>query len=200
MERRHFFRLGLQKALQTVVNGVESGVEQRSAGWFRPPYAQREMAFLLSCTRCDRCIQACPHGVLFALPLRVGVRAAATPAMDLLTHGCHLCSDWPCVQVCEPSALQRPAVETGAGPPLPRLAQVTIDPGLCLPYQGPECGACGSVCPIPGAIHWAGPRPTIVASLCIGCALCREACVTTPKAVKVQTLRREPEADSPPPA
>ncbi|MBF0400193.1 MAG: hypothetical protein HQL80_02885 [Magnetococcales bacterium] len=192
MERRQFFRLGFEKAVKTAVEWADSAVESRAGRCFRPPYAQREMAFLLTCSRCDRCIQACPHHVLFALPLEMGPQLAATPALDLLNHGCHLCSDWPCVRACEPGALRRPV---GATPeaviPLPQLATARIDPNRCLPYRGPECGACGSVCPVPGALRWDGPRPAIVSGLCVGCGLCREACVTTPKAVELQTLRKE---------
>lgn len=196
MERRAFFRLGFEKAVQTAVAWADSGVEQRARGWFRPPYALREMAFLLACTRCDRCIEACPHQVLFPLPLERGPQVVATPAMDLLTHGCHLCADWPCVRVCEPGALRLPTVAEGEVPPLPRLAMVQIDTTRCLPYRGPECGACGSVCPVPGALRWDGPRPTIVTARCVGCALCREACITTPKSVTAQPMRKESHAES----
>ena len=69
-----------------------------------PPFAVDELDFLLACTRCDKCIEACPHDVLFKLPARTGLQAAGTPAMDLLNRGCHLCRDWPCVAACEPDA------------------------------------------------------------------------------------------------
>ncbi len=39
-----------------------------------------------------------------------------------------------------------------------------------------------------------GPRPTVVAALCVGCALCGEACITTPKAVVAHPLRGDPYA------
>ncbi len=148
--------------MKTVVELVDSAVERHAGRWFRPPHAQGEMAFLLACTRCDLCIQACPYGILFPLPLAQGVQVVGTPAMDLSTQGCHLCSDWPCVRVCEPGALRLPRVADGVVPPLPRLATITLDPARCLPYQGPECGACGSVCPVPGALAWEGPRPISV--------------------------------------
>jgi ferredoxin-type protein NapG len=185
MERRQFFRLGMDKALKAVVHLVDSTVSRQAGRWFRPPYAMPEMGFLLACTRCDKCIQACPHEVLFPLPMEMGVQVGATPAMDLLNHGCHLCAEWPCVRVCEAAALQLPE---GQPPPLPRLAQVSIDAGVCLPYRGPECGACGSVCPVPGALRWEGHRPTVVKGVCVGCALCLEACPTLPKSVLVQPL------------
>ena len=194
MQRRHFFRLGVEKALQTAIQWVDSRVERRAERWFRPPYALREMDFLLACTRCDRCINACPHQVLFPLPLERGAEVAGTPVMDLLTHGCHLCTDWPCVQVCEPGAMRLPVAGSGEKPALPRMATVTIDPARCLPFRGPECGACGSVCPVPGALRWEGPRPAVVPALCVGCALCLEACVTDPKSLLLKPLKSEADA------
>ena len=184
MERRQFFRLGMGKALEGLLQWADNK-NGPTGNWFRPPYALAEAAFLRACTRCDHCITACPHEVLFALPARLGNQVAGTPAMDLLNRGCHLCADWPCVQVCEPNALRLPSETETAQL---RLARVDIDPAHCLPYRGPECGACGSICPVPGALFWDGPRPSIVAELCVGCALCREACITTPKAVVAQLL------------
>jgi len=78
--------------------------------------------------------------------------------MDLSSRGCHMCSDWPCVLACEPGALGRKQDDLGA---FPKLAKVTINEDTCLPYQGPECGACA------------------------GCALCREACITIPNSITI---------------
>jgi ferredoxin-type protein NapG len=152
-----------------------------------------ELDFLLACSRCDKCIEACPHGVLFELPAHTGIQAAGTPAMDLLNRGCHLCLDWPCVSACEPGALRRPEQEEGRPAPV-KLARVRIDPETCLPYSGPECGACAHSCPVPGALEWEGGlRPVVNDDRCTGCALCREACIMEPKAVEVSVLIPEEE-------
>jgi len=193
MKRRDLFRLGAQKTAQAVLEIAGAKAAARAKNWIRPPYALEELDFLLACTRCDKCIEACPHDVLFTLPARRGLQVVDTPAMDLLNHGCHLCEDWPCVTVCEPGALRFPdqdKEEAGAGgdppPPLPKLARVTINENACLPYSGPECGACRPVCPVPGALAWeGGTKPRIVQELCTGCALCREVCVVHPKAVEI---------------
>ena len=161
--------------------------------WIRPPYACVELDFLIKCTRCGDCIEACPHNVLFPLPAKFGLQAAATPAMDLVNKGCHLCADWPCVEACQDDALALPTArddeekKSDALQP-PRLAIATIDKDKCLPYLGPECGACADSCPVPGALTWDGPRPNIDANICAGCAMCREVCVVDPKAVIVGTL------------
>ena len=179
MERRAFFKFGARKAAEAVVRMADVRAEERARSWLRPPYAKPELEFLLSCTRCDACVSACPHDVIFTLSARHGVEVAGTPALDLTLRGCHLCDDWPCVAACEPNALEL------AGDP-PRLAKLVIDTRVCLPYLGPECGACSDSCPVPGALEWPdGIRPHINQELCTGCALCREACITDPKAIAV---------------
>lgn len=186
MERRAFFRTGIKKAAQTILEQVDAHVEARANRWIRPPFALGEMNFLLACSRCDKCLAVCPPKILFRLPVRVGIQSAGTPAMDLTHKGCQMCSDWPCVAVCEPAALRLPAPQKEK-PPRPKLAILHIQTARCLPYQGPECGACGPACPIPGALSWReGRLPVIHADHCTGCALCREACVTEPKAITIK--------------
>ncbi|MBT7757712.1 MAG: hypothetical protein HN732_10325 [Rhodospirillaceae bacterium] len=194
MKRRDFFKAGARRAANTVVEVLDEKAEQRAASWIRPPFARRELDFLLSCTRCDDCIDACPHDVIFKLPAKLGVQVVGTPAMDLSNRGCHLCQDLPCVTACETNALQLPESNSDTPVPLPRLAVVQIDSQACLPYAGPECGACAHACPVPGALTWDGPKPSIDPEVCVGCALCREACITEPKSVLIATIKSNGEA------
>ena len=194
MDRRDFFRTGVRKTAEIAYRVASESAARRAQRWLRPPFAVEELDFLLACTRCDKCIEACPHDVLFELPARTGLQAAGTPAMDLLNRGCHLCRDWPCVAACEADALKLPEQEEEGRPPPAKLAHVRIDPETCLPYSGPECGACAHSCPVPGALEWEGGlRPVINDDRCTGCALCREACIMEPKAVEVSALNPEEE-------
>jgi ferredoxin-type protein NapG len=191
MKRRDFFRVGARKTAQIAYQLASEKVARRAGNWLRPPFALEELEFLLICTRCDKCIEACTYGVLFKLPARLGLQVVGTPAMDLLNRGCRMCPDWPCVGACEPGALKLPDRDRdGEAPPKPaKLALVRIDPNACLPYSGPECGACAHSCPVPGALEWEdGVRPAINEEICIGCALCREACIVEPKAIEVSAL------------
>jgi ferredoxin-type protein NapG len=182
MRRREFFRFGAHKAAKFVSQAALEKFPSLSPSWIRPPFALPEIAFEQACTRCDACIEACDYGVLFRLTEVHGRREVETPAMDLLNKGCRMCADWPCVTVCEPRALVIPDEE--AAPP--KLARVRVDPEICLPYAGPECGACAHACPVPGALEWRdGTKPVVNQQLCTGCALCREACIVEPKAVNV---------------
>jgi len=191
MKRRDFFKLGARKAAQVAYKVTNDRVTKRARNWIRPPFALPELDFLIACTRCDQCIEACPHDVLFTLPARLGIQVAGTPAMDLLAKGCQMCDGWPCVTVCEPNALISPEPEA----PLPRLAAASIVVDHCLPYSGPECGACSHSCPVPGALEWDyRGRPTINQDLCTGCALCRADCIVEPKAIAIATLAPDDEA------
>ena len=194
MERRELFTLGARKAAQAALRMAREKVARRARSWLRPPFAEDELDFLLSCTRCNKCIEACGHGVLFRLPARLGPGVAGTPAMDLLNRGCRLCPDWACVNACEPQALRLPDRSADAPPAQVRLARLRVDPDACLPYAGPECGACAHACPISGALEWrGGTRPVINAERCVGCALCREACIVAPKAITVAAVMPEEE-------
>ncbi len=240
MDRRNFFRSAISKSGKTVVKAVDSRINKQASRWIRPPFAINELEFLLTCSRCNACIDACPHHVIFPLPARIGTKFAGTPALDLLNHGCHLCEGWPCVTVCEVKALVFPPAtddsdlkindlktddlktndlkaddlktdnlktdkstsETTAGTNhtvdeditatrlLPELARVRINEQSCLPYSGPECGACFDSCPITGALTQDGFRPVINPCLCCGCGLCRESCIVDPKAITISSIQR----------
>jgi ferredoxin-type protein NapG len=188
MDRRKFFQYALRKATKSVVKKGDAVVTARAGHWIRPPYAIAELEFLLACSRCADCIEACPHDVLFPLAARLGAGVAGTPALDLLHKGCRLCEDWPCVNACETGALQREPAPAGVKDKLPVLARVTIDTATCLPYLGPECGVCVEACPVPGALTLQQERPVIDDTLCTGCAMCREVCIVEGKAIRVSSL------------
>lgn len=184
--RRSFFSSLLRKTTDFAVRIADAQTVAPAANWIRPPFALDELLFLSACTRCDACTAACTYGTILPLAPHHGLRVAGTPVLDLQNEACHLCADWPCVAACEPGALKLPVQEEGSPPPLPRLADVSIDILTCLPHNGPECGACASSCPVTGAMVWNQYKPYIVPMLCAGCSLCHEACIVEPKAVLVK--------------
>jgi ferredoxin-type protein NapG len=198
MDRRGFFQKIANKAADKSLKTVEKKVNRRAANWIRPPYALDEADFLLACSRCDRCVEACPHQVIFKLSDRLGALVASTPALDLLKKGCHQCEDWPCVNACEDMALvlpkpdpeprQNETEQDETELELPKMARAEIISETCLPYSGAECSACADSCPVPGALTWDMTLPIINLLLCTGCGLCREACVVDPKAVNIRSL------------
>ncbi len=198
MDRREFFTRSAGKVAQKVTQHAAEKARENAARWIRPPFAIEELDFLIACTRCGDCISACPYEIIFPLSSKLGAKVFNTPAMDLNNHACHLCEDWPCVQACaqacEKPVLKIPEINseqkentTSLKKPLPKLANVFINIKTCLPYSGPECGAC-KVCPVEGAMIWDMEKPSINNDLCTGCALCREACIVEPKAIDVRSI------------
>lgn len=185
MQRRQFFRHLTGKTTDTAVKHLEARVNDNAKHWVRPPFAINELEFLLKCTRCGECVTACPHHIIFTLPARHGADVLGTPALDLLNKGCHLCEDTPCVSACQPRVLFRPA---DASPRHIRIAFAQLDISVCLPYQGPECGACASACTVDNALTFENDKPRIHPDHCTGCARCREACVTEPKAINISSV------------
>ena len=179
--RRTFFRNLFTKAGEVALKEAESKVQQTARRFARPPGAGAELEFLANCTRCGECVPACPHGTIFLLGAHTGM-AMNTPALDLTHKACHLCESFPCIAACEPHALKPAAPETF------KFAKIRINATTCLPFQGPECGVCVSVCPVPGAITLNLTIPQINPDVCPGCALCREACPVVPSAITVHPL------------
>jgi len=201
LDRREFFTRGAARAAKKITQHAAQKARENSSRWIRPPFAIDELDFLLACDRCSDCMDACPQHIIFPLSAKLGAKVFATPAMDLNNHGCHLCEDWPCVQACEKEALQLPKTQSNSeqenseqkGERLelteklqPKIAIVSINKKTCLPYSGPECGAC-RVCPVEGAMKWDMEKPDINEEVCTGCALCREACIVEPKAISVRS-------------
>ena len=187
MDRRDFFRKSFGKAAEVVVKTADKRVSERSKHWIRPPYAIPELEFLLACTRCGACNEACPHNVIFPLAARLGADVVNTPALDLLKKGCHLCEDWPCVKACETGALVI-KYENDKQEVVEKFANAIIDESLCLPFSGPECGACIYACKIEGVLQLVQEKPVINQQLCVGCGLCREACVVEDKAIQITSV------------
>jgi len=188
--RRAFFRRAAGKAAEKVVEHAQEKIEARAAHWVRPPFALSELEFVLACTRCGDCIDACPYKVIFPLPSSYGADVAATVALDVLNGGCHLCEDWPCVAACDADALKAPDTSEGSDPTAawPQMARGEIVEGDCLPFNGPECGACDGSCPIPNTLVFKREKPQINQENCAGCGLCRSACIATPKAIQIRSL------------
>ena len=179
--RRDFLRDLIGKTGELALGEARRRMELAARRFIRPPGAVSEADFIAGCTRCGDCVSACPAGVIFMLGVHLGL-AVGTPALDLVHNACALCPDFPCITACGPGALRQLA-----GAP-PRLATLRIEANACLPFQGPECGVCVSVCPVEGAMGLKGARPSIAPEHCTVCALCLRACIVSPSAITVHSL------------
>ncbi|MGM0558993.1 MAG: 4Fe-4S dicluster domain-containing protein, partial [Myxococcota bacterium] len=110
----------------------------------RPPGAVAEHQFLELCTRCDACLDACPHGSITLAPHRFK-DAAGTPMIDAFDAPCHMCEDMPCISACDTGALD---------PNLPRKIGIAhLQTYNCLAHNSTICTVCEERCPVEGAIE-----------------------------------------------
>ena len=140
----------------------------RSGGFIhRPPHAVPESEFVVGCTKCDACIEACPPHAIFRAPESEGMMAGL-PIIDALTQPCLMCTDLPCVPVCEAGVLSFDA------PVAMGLAK--IDSNLCLAFNGTVCTACVERCPVENAITMEAGHPVVDSDICTGCGVCLYVC------------------------
>ncbi|VAW76290.1 hypothetical protein MNBD_GAMMA12-1231 [hydrothermal vent metagenome] len=105
ISKRSFLRRAGKKISEVAIEQVEDRIPVYKVNWYRPPFAVDEFEFIVSCLRCDACINACEVDVLFALTAGHGTMVAGTPVMDLTHNACLLCDNWPCVLACESGVL-----------------------------------------------------------------------------------------------
>lgn len=159
---------------------------RRTIPVLRPPGAVDEPAFLAGCTRCELCIQACPHDAIIHAPAQLR-EAAGTPMIDADRQPCLMCTDLPCVAACEPDVL------SSLVPVMMGTARITAH--LCLPHHGTGCTVCSEHCPVEGAIEISDGKPAVNESACTGCGVCRWVCPAPENAILLMPtfLRPAPE-------
>lgn len=145
----------------------------------RPPWAVDEIAFIERCTRCDRCIDVCPTGILVRMD-------GGFPGVDFTRGECTFCTD--CVKHCEPRALVR---DDAQARPWVIVAEIGAS---CLAASSVECRVCGEACPA-GAIRFRPQlggvaRPQLDAARCTGCGACVAPCPT--RAIAMQATDNLP--------
>jgi len=193
------------KSLGTLMAGFLAGrVEDAVTGvgpkLLRPPGALDEFDFLVACTRCDKCMMACPQGSIFRAGAQA-VLASGTPTLDPRIMPCFLCTSLPCITACPEGALVWPKVRAGGqeleGPAATRMGTARVKPNRCLTYERGQraaqaCRTCVDRCPYPGvAIRMTDPEPggqahpEVLAEFCTGCGLCSFGCPTPEPAIVI---------------
>lgn len=197
------------KSLGTLFGGfvadkIEDAVTKVSPKQLRPPGALDEFAFLTACTRCDKCIEACPQDSLVKAGPSAGLGLYA-PVLEPRRMACFLCTDLPCVTACPEGALIWPKrrLDDGTeleGPPAVKIGTAKVKEKLCLTFENEEreatpCTVCVDRCPYPGeAIRMvkaeSGPdHPEVIADRCTGCGLCTFGCPAPEAAIVVDPRR-----------
>lgn len=149
----------------------------------RPPGAIEEEAFLDGCTKCNACVEACPHDAITHAPLRFR-RAAGTPMIDPIESPCRMCEDFPCISACEPNVLRMSMPK--------KMGIARIDMFTCLAHTGSYCTVCSEHCPVDGAIELTNGKPRINEETCTGCGVCQHVCPAPANAVLLMPVKERP--------
>lgn len=159
-------------------NKVDASKERRrgTIPLHRPPRALPEEEFLEACTRCEACVDACPHDAIVLAGKRFR-GAQGTPMIDSSHSPCLMCEDTPCVTACEPDALRQ---SLGLS-----MGDAQIQRHDCIAHQGGFCSTCIERCPVPGAIKVRDGKPTIRQAACTGCGVCHFVCPAPQNAVRI---------------
>jgi MauM/NapG family ferredoxin protein len=187
ISRADFLRNGFKMLFKQVGKAVKEDVKEKArtfiAPLIRPPGAVEEVAFLLRCTRCDLCAQACPHNAIVKAEADKG-SAMGTPIIKPEHNPCHMCEGFPCIRACPEKALL---------PDYPhKIGTARILPVKCLAFNGQICDYCHDCCPEKDkAIKLENNKPVVFDHACTGCGICEFYCPAPGKAVRVLPLRGE---------
>lgn len=145
----------------------------------RPPGAQDENDLLSRCTRCGRCVEACPHHVIAFQHMEDGLLGMRLPIMNFDEGYCTACVDQDtdvplCARVCPTDAILRQTVEAAQHTV---IGIADIDTEQCLAYRLAGCRFCYDACEFEAIVMDNG-RPVVVPDKCTGCGACEAVCVS----------------------
>ena len=184
----HFFAKPAVETVQNKIDKVNETVDKftKRAPLLRPPGAVTERQFLQDCTRCDKCIHACPKDAIVKAPKKFGFLVMGTPYIDPMKTPCVMCDDLPCISACPDNALL-PVDSPGEV----NMGYAILDKKKCQAYGDTFCQQCIIDCPIPGAITQnKDQQPQFYKKICTGCGVCVRSCSTVniPVAIKIKPL------------
>lgn len=168
--RRQFCLAGGAAAVLVGLGAAGCAVrESAHAVYLRPPGAESESALLARCDRCQRCVQACPYGLVQPRPLGLDFSVVGTPEV-IYKHGyCDFCMK--CVEACPTGALTMDA------PSASDIGVAKVISDACVAWDWQGCTICADVCPVEGAITLdERGRPHVDEAACDGCGLCEVEC------------------------
>lgn len=194
MSRRNLIRQGVHMFAKPTMEKIQGKIDKvnetvdkvtKRVPLLRPPGAISERAFLQACTRCDKCIHACPKDAIQRVPKKMGFLIMDTPYIDPIKVPCVMCDDLPCISACEDEAL----LPVPGGPADVEMGYAILDKKKCQAYGHTFCQQCIIDCPIPGAITQnREQQPIFHRDICTGCGVCVRSCSTVniPVAIKIK--------------
>lgn len=194
LSRRNLIRQGVHMFAKPTMENIQGKIEKvnetvdkftKRVPLLRPPGAISERAFLQACTRCDKCMNACPKDAIQRVPKKMGFLIMDTPYIDPIKVPCVMCDDLPCITACEDEAL----LPVPGGPTEVEMGYAILDKKKCQAYGHTFCQQCIIDCPMPGAITQnREQQPIFHKDICTGCGVCVRSCSTVniPVAIKIK--------------
>ncbi len=170
----------------------------------RPPGAIEEEKFLKACVKCGACVEACPYDTL-SLAVPGDQKPVGMPFFEARKIACEMCPDIPCVPVCPSVALDLKSLLTYDKNRAKEVLDINkakmgvaiVDHEACIAFWGIQCDICYRACPLMDKAiiqtysknertgKHAFLRPEVDHSVCTGCGLCENACVTEQPAIRI---------------
>ncbi len=182
MKRRKFFK-DIADSLKRAFGEFTFEVSKPIKTYVRPPGSGSEADFLAKCSRCSKCIEVCPTGILDKVK-ELNPMVLDTPFMNFENGYCEKC--YRCIEVCPTEALSKENLKKY------RYA-VSFDKSKCAAYKGMFCQTCYWSCPnMDKAITLRELRyPEFHVDLCDGCGRCINACPAEGKPIKMKRVKVE---------
>lgn len=169
ISRRGFLAAGAVGAALVGVGGLGAVTAQADTPFVRPPGAASNAQVAASCDRCQKCLQACPYGIVTPVPLAESLVAYGTPTLSFEHAHCDFCMK--CVEACPTGAL------SFGGPRERDLGVAVVVKDACVAWDWAGCTVCKDECPVEGAIELdEHDRPIVHADYCDGCGKCEQVC------------------------
>jgi ferredoxin-type protein NapG len=181
LNRRNYLKLNW-KASFSFLGNVLSPQLEKERECFRPPGAGNELDFLTSCTRCGKCSEGCPEGIIRLLPMSFGAGQMNTPFLDPNLSACTFCLK--CIEVCPTDALSEHHLTK-----IPAIGKAFIRKKGCIAHQNVMCDYCVRACPIDQAIHLENGVPIVNEEKCNGCGNCVSQCISEYKGIWISLIR-----------
>jgi ferredoxin-type protein NapG len=172
--RRDFFSRSFNSVKRVSLEAIDVGLKLKfKRKIIRPPGAIREDRFLMTCSRCDLCMDACPYNAIHKIESVSAGVLMNTPFIDPLFEACRFCEDMPCIKACEDEAL---ILIDEIAP----IGLAVVHKEHCLVYQGQRCDYCFNSCPngLKAISKSEDGTPSIDAETCVGCGKCAYICVS----------------------
>jgi ferredoxin-type protein NapG len=99
LDRRGFFIL-CGKLAVVIAFGALLRLSENNVQFKRPPTALPESEFLSLCTRCRKCVDACPNRVIKPVAITESIVSAGTPRLNEVSGICTFYDRIPCIGYC----------------------------------------------------------------------------------------------------